>query len=66
MNTDSFIIWLQGFIDAAGNSLTAEQMTELKSTLDTVELRGPFRRVQQDMRAQRAARKAARQAAKPA
>lgn len=66
MNSDTFLIWLQGFLDAAGATLNAEQMTDLKSNVDSIELRGPFRRMQQDMKAQRSARKAAKQAAKPA
>lgn len=66
MNPESFILWLQGFLDAAGDSLTIEQMAELKATVDTVPMRGPFRRIQLDMKAQRESRKAARQAAKAA
>lgn len=62
MNPESFIIWLSGFLDAAGDALTAEQIAELKATADSVQMRGPFRRMQDDMKMQRAQHKAAKAA----
>ena len=47
MTPEAFILWLQGYIDACGAQLTEAQVTELKAKMNVVQLRGPFRNLQQ-------------------
>lgn len=44
MSPELFIVWLQGYLAATGGTLTAEQVTTVKTELDAVVLRGPYRR----------------------
>ncbi len=46
MFPESFIIWLQGYLDATGPALTEEQTQVIKAKLAEVQLRGPFRQRQ--------------------
>lgn len=44
MKADEFVVWLEGFLDAVGNTLTSEQVALIKEKSKLVMLRGPFMR----------------------
>lgn len=43
MQAEQFIIWLKGFLEACGPSVTVEQIATINEKLDGLQLRGPFR-----------------------
>lgn len=45
MSPELFIVWLQGYLAAAGDSLSPEQLIVVKAELATVQLRGPYRKM---------------------
>lgn len=43
MNSDTFVLWLQGFLAACNGTLTVEQQALIEAKLAEVQMRGPFR-----------------------
>jgi hypothetical protein len=44
MSAELFIVWLQGYLAATGGTLTAEQIAVITTELNSVQMRGPYRR----------------------
>lgn len=45
MRPEAFIIWLSGYVDACGNSMTTEQVAVVKEKMAEVMLPGFFRQM---------------------
>lgn len=43
MQAETFILWLQGFLEACGNQPNADQCAIIQAKLAEVQMRGPYR-----------------------
>lgn len=59
MTPEAFIIWLEGFLVACGGAPNAAQCAKLQNTIEAVEMRGPYARMNTGNRVVRQAAKAA-------